>query len=142
AAVVGDDEDDPGLGPLLRPRRIAVVGASRRPEAIGAVVFANLLRGGFTGAVYPVNPAATSISGVAAYASLAACPAPPDLVVVCVPAAAVHSVVEEALALGVEAICVVSAGFAETGEDGRAAQAELVARVRAAGARLVGPNCM
>ena len=127
---------------FFRPERIAVVGASRDRDAIGGLVFANLLAGGFTGAVYPVNPNAPYVQGVAAYPSLSACPDVPDLVMVCVPGPLVGPVIDEAGELGVAAVCVVSAGFAEMGGIGHDRQDDLVARIRGYGLRVVGPNCM
>ena len=130
------------LDPLLRPRTVAVIGASRRRGTIGAEIFHNLLANGFTGAVYPVNPAARAVQGVRAFPSVGDVPDAIDLAVVTVPARAVPAVVDECIAAGVKALLVISAGFAETGEEGRAAQAELTAKVRAAGIRMVGPNCL
>ena len=130
------------VGPFLRPRSIALVGASPEPASIGGLLLANLLASGFTGPVYPVNPRHTVIQGMGCYPELAACPEPPDLAVVAVPAPAVAGVVDQAGVLGVRAVCVISAGFAETGGPGRGLQDELRRRARAAGVRLIGPNCM
>jgi acetate---CoA ligase (ADP-forming) len=127
---------------FFRPERIAVVGASRDRHAIGGLVFANLLDGGVHGVVYPVNANARYVQGVAAYASLRDCPEVPDLVLVCVPAPYVAHVVDEAGELGVAAVCIVSAGFAEVDEAGEARQQELVDLARGHGLRIVGPNCM
>jgi acetate---CoA ligase (ADP-forming) len=127
---------------FFRPERVAVVGASRNRRSIGGLVFDNLLAGGFTGVVYPVNPHAPYVQGVAAYPSLADCPEVPDLVVVCVPAPAVNDVVDEAGELGVMAVCIVSAGFAEVGPEGEALQEDLLERAHGYGLRIVGPNCM
>jgi len=77
-----------------------------------------------------------------AYPDLASCPQPPELAVVAVPAPLVAGVVDQAGRLGVRAVCVISAGFAEVGEEGRGLQDELRRRARAAGVRLIGPNCM
>ena len=143
---VGDEADRTAsiaaVGRFLRPERIAVVGASRDRGSIGGLVFANLLAGGFDGAVYPVNAESPHVQGVAAYRSLGECPAVPDLVVVCVPAARATAVVEEAGALGVRAVVVISAGFAEAGPEGRERQHELMEVARSHGLRVVGPNCM
>jgi acetyl coenzyme A synthetase (ADP forming)-like protein len=130
------------VGPFLRPQSIAVVGAGEEPGSIGGLLLANLLTSGFTGPVYPVNPHHQVIQGMTAYPELAACPEPPDLALVAVPAAAVAGVVDQAGALGVRAVCVISAGFAETGRPGRELQQELLHRARAAGVRIIGPNCM
>ncbi len=127
---------------FFRPERIAVIGASRDRDAIGGLVFSNLLQGGFHGVVYPVNPNASYVQGVAAYPSLSDCPEVPDMVMVCVPAPLVGPVIDEAGELGVAAICVISAGFAEIGGEGEERQEELLANARGHGLRLIGPNCM
>jgi acetate---CoA ligase (ADP-forming) len=127
---------------FFRPERIAVVGASRDRHAIGGLVFDNLLDGGFAGVVYPVNPNTPYVQGVAAYPSLSACPEVPDLVIVSVPGPHVADVVDEAGDLGVNAVCVISAGFAEAGEEGIARQGDLLERARGHGLRIIGPNCM
>ncbi len=130
------------LAPLFRPRTVAVIGASRRPGTIGQAVFRNLLAGGFSGTVYPVNPQAASVAGVRAYPSVAAIPEAIDLAVIVVPAAVVQAAAGECLDAGVRALVVISAGFAEVGEEGRRRQAELLDLCRERGARLVGPNCL
>ena len=88
------------VGPFLRPRSIALVGASDKPASIGALLLTNLLASGFTGPVYPVNPRHQVIQGVAAYPDLPSCPQPPDLAVVAVPAPLVAGVVGQAGQLG------------------------------------------
>ena len=130
------------VAPFLCPRSIALVGASDKPGSIGALLLANLVASGFAGPVYPVNPRHRLIHGMTAYPDLASCPQPPDLVVVAVPAPLVAAVVDQAGRLGVRAVCVISAGFAEVGGEGRVLQDELRRRARAAGVRLIGPNCM
>jgi acyl-CoA synthetase (NDP forming) len=130
------------VAPFLCPGSIALVGASGEPASIGGLLLANLLASGFTGPVYPVNPRHQVIQGVTAYTDLASCPEPPDLVVVAVPAPLVAGVIDQAGRLGVRAVCVISAGFAEVGGEGRALQDELRRCARVAGVRLIGPNCM
>jgi acetyl coenzyme A synthetase (ADP forming)-like protein len=130
------------LAPFFRPSSVAVVGASRRRGSIGGELFRNVVTGDFAGAAYPVNGSGEPVAGVRAYRSIAEIPDPVDLAVVCVPAAAVPDVASSALASGVRALCVISAGFAETGADGRALQEQLLAIARSHGARLVGPNCL
>jgi acetate---CoA ligase (ADP-forming) len=131
-----------GRAALVCPGSIALVGASEKPAIIGGLLLANLLASGFTGPVYPVNPRYQVIQGVTAYPDLASCPEPPDLAVVAVPAPLVAGVIDQAGRLGVRAVCVISAGFAEVGGEGRALQDELRRRARVAGVRLIGPNCM
>jgi acetyl coenzyme A synthetase (ADP forming)-like protein len=128
--------------PILAPRAVAVVGASRRPGTIGAALVANLRRAGFRGPVYPVNPHAAEIAGLRAYPRVSAIGAPVDLAVIAVPAAGVEAVVADCARAGVRAVVVISSGFAETGPEGRAAERRLRDFVRGAGMRLVGPNCM
>ena len=130
------------LAPLLRPRVVAVAGASREPAAIGNMIFRNLLAAGFTGTVYPVNPQASSVHGVRAYPSLTEVPEPVDLAIIAVPAEAVQEVAEHALERGARGLVVMSAGFAEAGPEGAARQQRLVDLVRAHGVRLVGPSCL
>ncbi|MFA9444053.1 GNAT family N-acetyltransferase [Egicoccus sp. AB-alg6-2] len=131
-----------GLRRFFRPEKVAVVGASRNKTSIGGLVFDNILEGGFTGVVYPVNPNAPYVQGVAAYPSLSDCPEVPDLVFVCVPSRFVNDLVDEAGELGVKAVCVISAGFSEVGEEGEERQADLMERARGYGLRIIGPNCM
>jgi len=128
---------------LLTPSSVAVVGASRRPDAVGRALVRNLVTGGFTGPVYAVNPHARAIAGVPAYASVRDVPEEIDLAIVAVPADAVEQVVLDCAAKGVHGLVVVSAGFAETGEAvGRERQQALVRTARANGMRIVGPNCL
>ena len=130
------------LDPVFSPRTVAVVGASRSRESIGWSIVHNMIEAQFTGAIYPVNPQADAIHSLKCYPALAAIPDAIDLAVVTVPRALVQGIVEEAIALGVRGFVVITAGYGETGEEGRALEAKLRATVRAAGARMVGPNCM
>ncbi len=130
------------LVPILNPRSVAIVGASRHPRTIGAALVANAKRSGFTGAIYPINPQASEIEGLTAYPSLTAVHAPIDLAIIAVPAPAVEAAVAECARVGVRGVVVISSGFAEVSAEGRAAQQRLKDLVRASGMRMVGPNCM
>ncbi len=130
------------MTPLLRPRSIAVVGASRRPGSIGHEILRNLLANEFVGPVYPINPEAASVAGVAAFPTVRDVPGDLDLAIVTVPANEVPAVIEACGVKGVRAVIVVSGGFAEIDADGLAAQEELVRIARHHGMRLVGPNAM
>lgn len=127
---------------FFEPRAVAVIGASRQRGTIGGEVFHNLLEYGFKGPVYPVNPSASEIENVPAYASVEAIPGPVDLAVIIVPAAKVIEVAAACARKNVKALVVISAGFAETGKEGKARQTELMSVCRGAGMRLIGPNCM
>ncbi len=144
-SVVAEEERqaaEAALRRFFRPEKVAVVGASRNRTAIGGLLVDNLLSDDFHGVVYPVNPNAPYVQGIVTYASLRDCPEVPDLVVVAVPAPMVNEVVDEAGELGVGAVCVVSAGFAELGPEGAELQDDLAGRAHGHGLRLVGPNCM
>lgn len=127
---------------LFEPRSIAVIGASRNATHLGGALFRNLWKTGFSGTVYPVHPEAREIDGITAYRTIGDVPGTIDMAVIAVPAAQVAGVVDECLAKGVRGLVVISAGFGETSDDGRASERAMLDRVRAAGARLVGPNCM
>jgi acyl-CoA synthetase (NDP forming)/RimJ/RimL family protein N-acetyltransferase len=127
---------------LLRPRTIAVVGASRRPGTVGNVLLRNLVTSGFTGPVYPVNPSARSVGAVRAYPSVVDIPDEVDLAVLAVPADEVPRVIEGCASKRVGGLVVVSAGFAETGPQGAQAEHQLVRTARRNGMRVVGPACM
>src|SRR6478735_2216533 len=129
------------LKSFFEPRVVAVIGASREPHRIGSELMLNLVTR-FTGTVVPVNPAAEEICGRKAYKRIVDVPLEIDLAVVIVPAAQVEAVVDDCLAKHVPAICIISAGFGECGEEGRALEQAIVAKARAAGTRIVGPNCM
>src|SRR5262245_23883298 len=130
------------LAHVLAPKSVAVIGASRNPNSVGGALFQNLIRWRFAGVVYPVNPSAKSVAGVRAYAEIKELPEAPELAFVAVPARAVLDAARQCAAAGVRALCVLSAGFAETGAQGRSAQEELLNICRSSGMRLVGPNCM
>ena len=127
---------------LLYPATVAVIGASRRRGTIGGELFHNLLNGGFTGPVYPVNPNADVVQSVAAYRSIGDIPGPVDLAVIVVPAESAVDTARECADKGVKTVVVISPGFAEIGGEGLDRQRALLAICRQAGMRLVGPNCM
>ena len=130
------------LDPILKPRAIAVIGASRMSDTIGHQIFANLLRYGFTGAVYPVNPHAASIQSVRAYRDIGSVPEPIDLAVIVVPKEHVLAVARSCGQAGVRGLVVISAGFREIGGIGVDRERQLVDIVRQYSMRMVGPNCM
>ncbi len=127
---------------LLSPRSIAVIGASVERSKLGHAVLINLLSSDFTGPVFPVHPNVTSIRGVRAYGSVTDIPDDVDLAIVTVPAAKVAEVVESCRVKGVHGLVVMTAGFADEGPEGAAAQRHLVEVARAAGMRVLGPNCL
>jgi acetyltransferase len=137
-----DAESAPSLDPILRPRSIAVIGASRRTGSIGNTVLRHLIQAGFTGPVYPVNPQATSVASVPAFPSVASLPTVPDLAIIVVPGRFVLDTARDCAQKGVRGLVVITAGFREVGGAGAAAEKELLALIREYGMRMVGPNCM
>ncbi|HEY5117789.1 MAG TPA: acetate--CoA ligase family protein, partial [Nakamurella sp.] len=145
---------------LLAPGSIAVIGASDEPATLGRIVLENLLRGKFSGPVYPVAPDIVSVQGVRAYAAVTDIPDPVDLAVVTVPDSTAAEVVAACQAKGVHGLVVMTAGFADEGLYGErlngerrsddrltseglvAAERQLVALARTAGMRVLGPNCL
>ncbi len=127
---------------IFEPRNVAVIGATERPGSIGRTLMWNLLRDPFGGTVYPVNPKRASVLGVRAYPSPAALPEPIDLAVVVSPAAGVPQVVRECAAAGARGAVIISAGFREAGPAGAALERAVLAEARAAGMRVLGPNCL
>jgi acetyl coenzyme A synthetase (ADP forming)-like protein len=130
------------LRPFFAPSSVAVIGASKRRGSIGGELFRNIIEADFTGVVYPVNRGGEPVAGVRGYGSIEQISEPVDLAVICLPGAQVIEAAGAALRKGVTAICVISAGFAEVGSEGVERQEQLLALVRAHGARLVGPNCL
>ncbi|GIE93484.1 bifunctional acetate--CoA ligase family protein/GNAT family N-acetyltransferase [Paractinoplanes rishiriensis] len=127
---------------LLAPRAVAVYGASASGQGIGAAMLGHLRDGGFTGTIVPVHPSADRVAGLPAFRSAVDAGATVDLALIAVPPESVDEAVSDAAASGAGGLVVVSAGFAETGAEGAAAQRQLVERAHAAGLRVVGPNSM
>jgi acetyltransferase len=127
---------------LLAPQAIAVVGASREPGTAGHEIHRSLLAHNFEGIVYPVNPATRHVLGVRTYPDIRDVPDDVDLAIIAVPAAQVLAAVEACAEKQVGGLVIVSGGFADAGDEGRARLAEVVKAARDGGMRLVGPNAM
>lgn len=127
---------------FFRPRTVAVVGASEKPDKVGRVVLENVLRSGFPGKVYPVNPNHQTVLGLPCYASVSELPETPDLAVIIVPAPSVREVLEECGARGVPAAVIITAGFKESGREGYRRETELRETARRHNIRVLGPNCL
>lgn len=130
------------MAPLFAPRSVAVVGASNDKLKWGGSLLHNIIDGGFAGPIYPVNGRGGTVGGLAAFTSVADLPEAPDLALIAVGAAHVNDVVAQCGERGIPGALVVAAGFAEAGEAGVAAEAELVETARTSGVTLIGPNCM
>ncbi|PZW45865.1 6-carboxyhexanoate-CoA ligase [Humitalea rosea] len=130
------------LDPLIRPRSVAVIGASDDPTRIGGRPISYMLDQGFTGAILPVNPRRATVQGLPAYASIADLPVVPDVAIIAVPAAAAAEALGALGAKGCRAAIMFTAGFAEVDAAGARAQEELLAIARRHGIRMLGPNCL
>ncbi len=130
------------LDAILSPKSIAVVGATNRTNSIGLAVFTNILKGGYKGVLYPVNPTALSVSSVRAYPSLLDIPDSVDMAVIIVPAPIVPSVIDQAAEKGVKGLVVVTGGFKEVGAEGKKLEQQILGQLRRHGIHMVGPNCL
>lgn len=130
------------LDPIFRPQSVAVVGASRRENAVGHAVFRNILQGGFKGALYPVNPKGDCILGVDCSPTILDVPGPVDLAVLIVPAAQVLPAFDQCARKGVRGVVVISAGFKEVGAEGARLENQLGEEARRREIPLIGPNCL
>ncbi len=127
---------------LLNPGSIAVIGASRQPGSIGHALLSNVIRCGFKGAVYPVNPKAVEIEGLKSYPNMSSIEKPVDLALISVPAPFVEQAMHDCALAGVRGVVVISSGFGEVSAEGREAEKRLRDLARSSGMRMVGANCM
>ncbi len=130
------------LKPLFAPKSVAVFGASDRQDSVGQIVFQNMLQGGFQGGLYPINPKHKKIQGVKAYASLAQIEETVELAVIATPSATVPDIIEQCGKHQVKAAVIITAGFGETGEAGKALERRVLETAQHYGVRLIGPNCL
>ncbi|MGA7878870.1 MAG: acetate--CoA ligase family protein [Desulfoferrobacter sp.] len=131
-----------GLDAIFSPQTVAVVGASTTPGKVGHDIFSNILKGGYSGTLYPVNPHARSVLSVRAYPSVNEIPDELDLAIIILPPKLALESVKESVRKGVRGIVIVSAGFREVGKEGAEIEQKIVSVCREAGVRLVGPNCL
>ena len=130
------------LSPLWSATSIAIIGATEREGAMGRLPIDYLLRFGYQGKIFPINPKGGNIRGLTAYTNIKDVPTKVELALVMVPANSVKNAVQDCADADVDIAVVMSSGFAESGAEGLQAQNELVDIARAKGMRLVGPNCI
>ena len=130
------------IATILRPKSIAVIGASEDQTKFGGRLYRLLLKHNFAGTVYPINPNRPQLFGLKTYPNLAATPTAADMVVMAVPRHLVQGFVTEAAAIGVRAAIVITAKFSDEGPEGAALEAEITRIARAGNMRLIGPNCL
>ncbi|MGD8810661.1 MAG: acetate--CoA ligase family protein, partial [Gammaproteobacteria bacterium] len=132
----------PAIAPIFEPRSIAIIGASERPGSLGTVIFSNALEAGFAGPIYPVNPGHSTVRGRTCFASVGDIANPVELAVIVTPARAVPEVLEDCGEHGIRAAVILSAGFREAGESGKALEAATLKAARRHAIRFIGPNCL
>lgn len=132
----------PVLDAMFAPKSVALIGATETPGSVGRTILENLLANDFGGAVHPVNPKRATVLGVPAVARVGDLPAPADLAVIVTPAATVPGIIDECVEEGVKGAVVISAGFRECGDAGRALEKQLLASARRGRMRIIGPNCL
>ena len=130
------------LDAIFSPESVAIIGASNTPGKVGHDIFDNILRGGFKGTLYPVNPKAKSILSVKTFPTINDIVDNVDLSIIILPPRPCLEAVKESIKKGVKGIVIVSAGFREVGGEGLEIENEIVSLCRAANVRLVGPNCL
>ncbi|NIR15710.1 MAG: GNAT family N-acetyltransferase, partial [Desulfobacterales bacterium] len=130
------------LDKVFRPETIAVVGASQKEGSIGYVHVQNLIRGGFQGKIFPVNPHYTAIHGLEAYPSLTKIEHNIDLAIIAIPIASVPQVIKECVEVGVGGTIIVSAGGRETGDRGLEIEEKIRLEAEKGALRVIGPNCL
>ncbi len=130
------------LDKIMKPKSIAVVGASTKPKTIGSEIMQRLRDYKFNGEIYPVNPKGGIIEGFQAYTSISEIPGEVDLAVIVVNAKFVLDTIDQCHAKGIKGLCIITAGFKETGHEGAEMEKQLLAKVQEYGMRCVGPNCL
>lgn len=129
------------LTPIFEPHFVAVIGASREPQKLGHIVLSNIIKGGFQGRILPINPKVPDILGLKAYPSLRNIESEIDLAIIATPAATIPDLMKQCVESRVKGIIIISGGFSEIGEEGKARQQEVVRIAREANIPLLGPNC-
>ncbi|MGC9394228.1 MAG: acetate--CoA ligase alpha subunit [Anaerolineae bacterium] len=130
------------LDTFFAPQSVAVIGASRDPEKLGYAVLHNIIEGGYTGKIYPINPKADEILDLQAYHSVLDVPESIDLAIIVIPARFVLSTLEECGQKGIPSVVIISAGFREAGREGLEQELELVKVAEQYDMRVIGPNCL
>ncbi len=131
------------LDSIFKPKRIALIGVSNRPDSVGGIVLNNLVKGGFEGVIYPVNPKREAVFGIPCFPNISSLPQTPDLAVIMTAAKFVPGLIRECGEAGVSGIIIMSAGFKESGAEGKALEAQLQEeKSKFPDMRVIGPNCL
>ncbi|MCJ7729196.1 MAG: CoA-binding protein, partial [Sedimentisphaerales bacterium] len=127
---------------FFNPQSVAIVGASREKGKVGHEILTSLISAGYKGRIFPVNPNAGEIERLRCYPDLESIGEIPELVIIVVPAKIVPEVMRQCAKVGVKSVIIITAGFKEVGEEGRALEEQIVRIAKQAGIRVIGPNCL
>jgi len=127
---------------FFNPKSIALVGASRHKGKVGYEIISNMLKAGYKGKMFPVNPKAERIETLRCFPDLESIGQVPELVLIVVPASAVPEVMRQCVKLGVKSVVIITAGFKEVGKEGRQLEQQVIQIANQGGIRIVGPNCL
>lgn len=135
-------KEENSLDRILNPSSVALIGASKDPMKWGHMLLSNIMKGGYQGKIYPINPSADEIDGLKCYPNIKDVPEHVDLAILVVPGQAVPQVTKDCVDKGVSGAVVITSGFGETGAEGKKLQDEMVRIARQGKLRIIGPNCM
>ena len=127
---------------FFNPQSVAIVGASRQKSKVGYEILANMIKAGYRGKIFPVNPKAETIEGLRCYPDLESIEQIPELVIVVVPAKIVPAVMQQCAKVGAKSVIIITAGFKEVGNQGKVLEQQVVQIAKQAGIRVIGPNCL
>ncbi len=127
---------------FFNPRSIAVIGANDTPNAIGSALMDNLIQGGFTGTVVPINPNHETVRGLKAYGSIIEVDPPPEMAIIATPIATAPDIVRQCVIAGTQGVIIIAAGGKELGESGALIEEQIQGAAEGSGMRIIGPNCM
>ncbi len=130
------------LDPIFSPKSVAIIGATENPGSVGRTILENMVKGGFAGKLFPVNPKRPTVLGIKAYTSITEVPEKADLAVIITPPATVPGIVRDCGKAGVKGVIIISAGFKEIGPVGVELERQVLEEANKAGIRIVGPNCL
>lgn len=127
---------------FFNPKSIAVIGANDKPNAIGSALMDNIIQGGFTGTVIPINPNHATVRGLKAYASITEVEPAPEMAIIATPIATAPDIVRQCVRAGTQGVIIIAAGGKELGEEGALIEEQIEGAAEGSGMRIIGPNCM
>jgi len=130
------------LGSFFRPESVAIVGASQQAGKVGFEILSNMIRDGYDGKIFPINPKVDTIQGLKCFSALESIGEVPELVIIIIPAKFVAGIMEQCVRVGAKAAIIITAGFKEVGDEGRKLEEEIASIARKGGIRIIGPNCL